>query len=401
MPTLGTLAQEPAIRGILVEHAWRGVRVQVVLRLVLATFVLVTVLVLPPADHATTCTVIAVAYAVWAVLSALATRRIGTRLVALIWLALLVDVLALTAVALVASISDEQSWTADVLVTGFFLVPAIAATQLRPWICFAVVVPTTVAFFGTAAAARTANTEPWSSVLLRTLVLAGVGLGCVLLSRVQRSRVLDVGALALERRRLLTETLRIEERERRTLAEHLHDGALQYVLAARHDLEDLPDPSAISRIDIALRESSQLLRSTLTELHPAVLEQAGLAAALRELVRTRPGVHLDVEQWPAGLRTSADAILFATARELLTNVTKHAGATRTDVTLTRADGVARLVVADDGTGIDADTAERRLAEGHIGLASRRVRLESTGGSLRLSPRSPTGTEAVAEVPIGG
>ena len=398
MSTLRT--QEPAVRGILVEHAWRGVRIQVLLRCVLAAFVLVTVLVLPPASDAGACRAIAVAYAAWAVAGAVATRLIGRRLVSLIWLALLVDVLALTAVSLVASLSDQQSWTADVLVTGFFLVPAIAATQLRPWVCVAVVVPTVVAFFGTAAAARTANTEPWSSVLLRTAVLAGVGLGCVLLSRVQRSRVLDIGALAADRARLLVETAQIEERERRALAEHLHDGALQYVLAARHDLEDLPDPDAIERIEHALRESSQLLRSTLTELHPAVLEQAGLPAALRELTARGPlETTLTVTGWPADLRTSVDPILFATARELLTNVAKHAHATRVDVELSREGDVARLVVADDGIGLAADVAERRLAEGHIGLASRRIRLESLGGSLRLSAGTPSGTRAVAEVRI--
>ena len=106
-----------------------------------------------------------------------------------------------------------------------------------------------------------------------------------------------------------------------------------------------------------------------------------------------------VEGWPQPLRTPADAILFATARELLTNVAKHAHASHVEVALTRADGIARLVVTDDGTGIDPDAVDRSLALGHIGLASRRVRLESMGGSLVLRSADPTGTQAVAEVPV--
>ena len=68
------------------------------------------------------------------------------------------------------------------------------------------------------------------------------------------------------------------------LAEELHDGALQYVLAARQDLEDIrPKDGAESfdRVDYALRESTTLLRSKVTQLHPAVLEQLGLRRADR------------------------------------------------------------------------------------------------------------------------
>jgi two-component system, NarL family, sensor kinase len=408
-PTLGLaqLADEPQIYDILLAHGMRGVRIQVLLRFVLALFVLLTVVLEPPADDTIACYVIAGCYAAWTVGVAKFASSGGLAVVRLIWLALFVDLIVLTAITVVAGASDEVSWTADILVNGFVLVPLLAATQLRPWVCVAVVVPTVVVYFASSAAARLANTEPWESIGLRTVVLAGLGAGCVLLSRVQRSRVVTIASLASDRSRLLAETVRIEERERRDLAEHLHDGALQYVLAARQDLEDVRssgDARAVDRIDEALRESALLLRSTMTELHPAVLEQSGLASALADLTRSvsarRPlTISLDTAGWPADLRTPVDPLLFATARELLSNVVKHAAAGHVEVTAELDDGTARLVVLDDGTGIDETVLAQRLADGHIGLASRRVRLEAAGGALRVQAREPHGTVAVAELPV--
>jgi two-component system NarL family sensor kinase len=82
----------------------------------------------------------------------------------------------------------------------------------------------------------------------------------------------------------------------------------------------------------------------------------------------------------------------------LTNVVKHAGARAVDIALSWHDGIARLRIADDGRGIPTGEVERQLALGHIGLTSRRVRLEAAGGSLLLHPGNPAGTVAEVEVP---
>jgi two-component system NarL family sensor kinase len=245
------------------------------------------------------------------------------------------------------------------LVNGFFLVPLLAATQLRPGVCAAVVAPTVAVYVVSSILTQSANAEPWGWILLRTLVLIGLGCGCVALSWIQRSRVRTIGQLLHDRTRLLNELIGTEDRERQTLAEHLHDGALQYLLAARHDLEDareLGDARAFGRLDQALNESSRLLRSTVAELHPAVLDQAGLAEALRELAdRTattgQTDVRVELDGWDAALRTDADRLLYATARELLTNVIKHARARSVRLVLAHQHGRARLTVIDDGRGI--------------------------------------------------
>jgi two-component system NarL family sensor kinase len=236
-------------------------------------------------------------------------------------------------------------------------------------------------------------------------VLIGLGCGCVALSWIQRSRVQTIGALLHDRTSLLNELLGTEDRERRALAEHLHDGALQYLLAARHDLEDakeLGDARAFGRLDEALNESSRLLRSTVVELHPAVLEHAGLAAALRELAeRTaatgRIDVGVELDGWDAGLRTDADRLLYATARELLANVAKHARATSARLVLDHRNGRAGLTVIDDGRGIPDGAVSAAVSAGHIGLASYRVRIEAAGGTFTIGEAKPSGTAIRVEV----
>ncbi|MGV9670552.1 MULTISPECIES: sensor histidine kinase [unclassified Gordonia (in: high G+C Gram-positive bacteria)] len=406
---LAELADERRISRILVDNALHGVRIQVALRLLLAVFVLLTVTVDAPAEHAVACIAIAAAYAVWAAMGVVLAPRGGMDVIRWSWTALFVDLAVLVAVTLIAGESDETSWTADILVAGFFVVPMIAAVGLRPVVCATVMIPTVVVFFVASALAKDPNGRPWSYILLSTVALATLAVGAVALSRLQRSRVVTIGSLAAARARLLDDVIQIEQRERRDLAEHLHDGALQYVLGARQELAtlragDTVDPRTLARIDEALRESGQLLRSTLGELHPAVLEQSGLAVALTDLTRSiehRSGMHIAVDTagWPAGTTTPADSVLFSTARELLTNVVKHARASTVEVTAELDGGQARLVVLDDGVGIDEDAAARRISDGHIGLASRRARLEGQGGSLEIIRRPGGGTVAIAVLPV--
>ncbi|GAA1849022.1 hypothetical protein GCM10009836_30990 [Pseudonocardia ailaonensis] len=439
------------VLAVAVEHARRGVRLQVTLRWVLVAFVGLTIAVVPPTRGTLACAIIAAGYAFFALAVALwvgygggpphqpggepphqpggepphqpggepphrpgggpPRRYRGDRPVRLAWVALLGDLAVIAALTLLTGVHDPQSWTADVLITGFLLVPVLAATQLRPRVCAAVVVPAVLVYLAAGIATQEANQEPWASLLLRTLAAAGVAAGCVGLSRIQRSRVDTIGRLVQARGDLLGELTDLEQRERRTMSEHLHDGALQYVLAARMDLEDARDSAgpgadaeAFARLDRALDESVRLLRSTVADLHPAVLARAGLPAALRDLASAaaaRGGftAEVDTSGWPDGLRTTADALLHRTARELLANAASHARASSVRVTL-GFDGVrAHLVVSDDGVGLDPEVASRRLAGGHIGLASHVVRVEAAGGSLALAPGSP-GTSASVELPAG-
>jgi two-component system, NarL family, sensor kinase len=402
--SIAEVRRDPRLFSILLEHALRGVRVQQLLRAVLVVFVTVTVIALPPAHYRTACYVTVALYAASAVGIGWVSLRGGERAIRLVWLALFVDLLALGVLSVLAS-QSEQSWTADVLVNGFFVVPVLAGTQLRPGVAAAVVAPAVLVYLGSLIAAQNANAEPSASIVLRTFVLAGLSVACVALSSIQRSRVLTIAALADDRTRLLGELVDVESRARGALAEELHDGALQYLLAARQDVDDARrgDATSLDRVEFALRESAALLRAKVSQLHPAVLEQAGLLHALRELVRiTAERSELDIELVAEGLdestRSSADYLLYSAASELLTNVTKHAHAHTVKVALRRGDAHIRLTVADDGTGIDESTLAQRLAEGHVGVSSQRVRVMAAGGSFDLR-RGERGTVGEVELPL--
>lgn len=412
MSTATPISQLPApVRQIVVANAQRGITLQLIVRGVLVAFVISTLILLPPATGAGWCTVIVVAYTVLAMLLTGWLARRGPAALTWGWIGLYVDLLALSALCLVAGQSAEVSWTSLVLLGGFFLLPVLAATQLRWVVCASVVVPTVVFYLLEAIATQHANDEPWASIVLRVVVLAGVGAAAVGLSRIQWSRVTAITGLVSDRATLLTELTTITATERGALAESLHDGALQYILAARMDLDDLR-PAAhgaadvLDRLDEALTQSANLLRSTVTELHPAVLDQAGLPDAVTMMARSaadRAGVNLIVDSahWPAGARTGYDQLLFGAARELVANAVRHAHARHLSVRLAMAAGQLEMVVHDDGVGTDAAALAERVKQGHIGLHAQRVKIEAVGGRLDLSSPADGGTTITVTIPTAG
>jgi len=397
----------PDVMPIVLAHAERGIALQQALRAVLVLFVVATLVWLPPAVGAGACAVIAAVYVLAAVGLTWWLRGRSAAAIRWGWLGLYVDLAALSAISLISGLSARQSWTYYVLLGGFFLLPVLAATQLRWRVCVGVVVPTVSVYLLEGLLTMQGDDEPWASVILRTLALVGVGVAAIGLSRIQRSRVAAIAELVADRTQLLTELMTVTDTERRRMAEDLHDNALQYVLAARFDLEDAretAEPAAFERLDQALTQSAQLLRTTVSELHPAVLEQSGLAAAVSGLARTAAGragleLDLDVSGWPASARTPADLLLFSTARELLANVMRHAGAGHLGVRLDLRTGRAELVVTDDGVGADPVIVSGRLAAGHIGLSSHRVRVEAAGGTFTLRTPPSGGTVVAVGVPV--
>jgi two-component system NarL family sensor kinase len=240
-------------------------------------------------------------------------------------------------------------------------------------------------------------------IVVHTGYLLWIGAAAVLLSTLLWRRTRRIVELAAVRRRLLADVLSAEERERRSLAEGLHDSAIQNLLSSKHDLEEAaaasPHPS-LARAEEALNATVGELRETIFELHPYVLEQAGLEAALRSVaarLARRGGFQLHFELAYDG-RHPRDDLLLGVARELLVNAAEHADASNVTISLHSNNGFVELSVADDGIGFDPGLIPERLAEGHIGLASQRLRLESASGSLDVASTPGRGTVARARLP---
>jgi signal transduction histidine kinase len=139
----------------------------------------------------------------------------------------------------------------------------------------------------------------------------------------------------------------------------------------------------------------------MVDLHPVVLEVAGLESALGAVAdqQARHGgfaCELRIDPAAGGVR---DDLVIALTRELLTNAAKHAAASRVRVSVQRTADAILLEVADDGAGIPEGRLRDALREGHIGLASSIERVEAVGGELTLAPAPGGGTAAAVRLPV--
>ncbi|MFE2879053.1 sensor histidine kinase [Streptomyces roseus] len=287
---------------------------------------------------------------------------------------------------------------------AFFIIPCLAAFQMARARVATVAIVTAVAYVLCSSLVEANDLVAWRARLLEALFIGALGAGCAWLAHLQRSRVDVISALAADRSRLTAQVMTESGRERRLIAEALHDGPLQTALAAALDLDEArftKQPQDFDRVERALRETAAQLRNVVTELHPEVLEHAGLGKAVCNAAKNAAQrgaftLSLDVDTQS---RYPQAHLLYGVARELLINVVKHAKADRVDVTLRLDHGLVRLEVRDNGVGCAEQALAMARSRGHIGLASHKVRLEEAGGSLTLSTAYPSGTAALVELPL--
>ena len=205
---------------------------------------------------------------------------------------------------------------------------------------------------------------------------------------------------------LAAQLTQAEHRERRRLAQVLHDHLQQLLYAARLGLEtlrrrDSADSSTqetIDRVDALLGECIAESRSLTVQLCPPVLHEAGLAAAVEWLARhieQTCGLNVEIEVDPQAEPESEGIriLLFEAVRELLFNVVKHAETGRARVAMTVAPGgEVRMTVSDQGAGwAAADAKLDHTTTSGFGLFSIRERLELMGGRLEVETAPGRGT----------
>jgi signal transduction histidine kinase len=203
--------------------------------------------------------------------------------------------------------------------------------------------------------------------------------------------------LAASRRRIVAAS----DEARRRIERDLHDGAQQRLislgLAVRAAEANVPADNGdvhaeLSRIATGLADALADLQEIARGIHPAILSHGGLGPALRTLARrsTIP-VQLDVTtstRLPAPIEVAA----YYVASEALANATKHAQASRIEVSLATRNGSLLLSIRDDGIG-GADPAR---GSGLVGLTDR---VQALGGSIRVSSRPGNGTHITTELPV--
>lgn len=308
-------------------------------------------------------------------------------------------------VAAVLALCLTSGGATSLLLPVFFLVPISVAFQYRPELTALLGIGSAVGYLiAWIVYSKRDDMVGLPNVVylyfgfLLWLAAATTGL-CFVLVR----RSTSVISLLDTRQRLVAESMEVEERQQRELAELLHDGPLQNVLAARLDLEEArerhPD-QALDAVDAAMQETAIQLRSTVTMLHPQVLAQLGLTAALGDLAQQYSRrADFEVRTWLAEVgRPEYQSLLYRAARELLVNVHKHAHANTVEVELAQVADEIVLTVSDDGDGFDPAVLESRIAEGHIGLASLFLRIETIGGVVDLTSSPRSGTRVVVTVP---
>ncbi len=208
-------------------------------------------------------------------------------------------------------------------------------------------------------------------------------------------------------RQMSSQVLTAQEEERKRIARELHDDTAQALTSVLVRLRLLERSLEDERLGRRLGELRDLTGATLEgvrrlaiDLRPPMLDDLGLEAALQSLVQDFS------QRWPVKatftsgrlgrLPTVVELVLYRIVQEALSNVAKHANASRVVVGLSRKGRALRLLVEDDGCGFDVE-AIKHSRESGLGLFGMEERLALVGGTLEVESAAGGGTRVSAEV----
>lgn len=289
----------------------------------------------------------------------------------------------------VAGLAAVGTWSAGLVLTGAFLFPGNLSGPIRADGDTPIMRATL-----TATGLMLLFAAPW---VARALAMVDVALARTLLGPSRREELARrVESLAASR----AELVHAADAERRRIERDLHDGTQQRLTSlalnlgiARATLTDLPAPAdqAIAQAHDEAKQALAELREFVRGVHPAVLDDQGLDAALSGIAaRARPPVRLRVTV-PDRAPPAVEAVAYFVVSEALTNVAKHANATAIDVIVERVDDRLHITVSDNGCG----GADPDLGTGLRGLAQR---VRSVDGTLRVDSPAGGPTTIVAALP---
>jgi len=213
-------------------------------------------------------------------------------------------------------------------------------------------------------------------------------------------------------RELASQTIRTGDRERAALAAELHDSTAQSIAGLSYQIiaaeRMSKDPEITARLASVREATTRILEQVRTLSHsvyPRILDDLGLASALRELARGMtvdigPEIKVEVSEFAESaakrLPIESAAVLYRVAQETLANALRHSKATRIVVRLDATSSEVTLWVKDDGVGFDADLIGSGATG--LGLFTARERVSLAHGRFDLATRPGGGTNVVASIP---
>jgi signal transduction histidine kinase len=228
-----------------------------------------------------------------------------------------------------------------------------------------------------------------------------------------RERTADLDTANHNLRELSARLLQLQDDERRRIARELHDSVGQMLAALTMNLSAVRvDIERLANTALALNDSENLVQEMSTEvrtishlLHPPLLDEAGLASALRWYVegfgqRSKINVELDLPKDFPRLPRELETAIFRVVQECLTNVHRHSGSPTAKIHLRARDGEVLVEVEDKGKGIPPEKRLEIASNGApgVGVSGMRERLRQLGGTLEITSNG-SGTAVVARLPV--
>jgi len=249
--------------------------------------------------------------------------------------------------------------------------------------------------------------DPFTALDDRFLLALGQQVGAALENADLYTRLHD---RTVELARLSARMVQQHEEERRRLSRELHDETAQVFSAVKMELGLLRDgvpPGQAARLDRALElidTGIRSIRSVTNDLRPSLLDDLGLLPALRSLVadfaaQGEIAIALAAPRALPPLSKEAELALFRALQEALSNVRRHAVASRVEVDIVADAGRVHIRVTDNGRGPPSAALEHLEREGHMGLAGMRERISALGGVVRFGGSREHGVAIEIMVPV--
>jgi signal transduction histidine kinase len=220
-----------------------------------------------------------------------------------------------------------------------------------------------------------------------------------------------------EQLRLLSRQLLVaQEEERKKISHELHDEIAQTLTGINVRLATLKTEATVNTKGLQkkitstqrmVEKSVDIVHRFARDLRPMVLDDLGLIPALHSFMKSftrRTGIHIRFTTFTSGrikqLDNATRTVLYRVAQEALTNVARHAKASRVEVNIEKPHNAIRLRVKDNGKSFEAQRIMHSKRNARLGLIGMRERLEMVGGRFDVESAPGKGTTITAQIPLG-